>query len=269
MPEGASWSDDVAQGIFRSADLEVYPAVYVSDAVVRTSVEDKELSYDVSLTNATPRPEGRLAAGSWDPANGAGWRYPELPARDVIVPAGSTTTVTVAAAWRARRGVVLVAQPPVPGRLPRPAARPGRPPRPPRTGHADSTSHVRFGFRESGQAGDHFELNGRRINFRGDSLQGANYDNIDHHGVSDAYDTLPGLPRALGRQRRLAQGRRQLPAAELQRVRIHQLPATPYMLDVADEKGLMIIDEPGIRGSNNRQNFVTGRDNMVKRLPTS
>ena len=38
------------------------------------------------------------------------------------------------------------------------------------------------------------------------------------------------------------------------------------MLDVADELGLMIQDETAIRGSNNRENFVTGRDNMVKHL---
>ena len=47
VPEGASWSDDVAQGIFRSADLEVFPAVYISDTFVRTSVTDRTLSYDV------------------------------------------------------------------------------------------------------------------------------------------------------------------------------------------------------------------------------
>ena len=44
------------------------------------------------------------------------------------------------------------------------------------------------------------------------------------------------------------------------------MPATPYMLDVADERGLMIQDETAIRGSNNRENFVAGRDNMIKHL---
>ena len=129
-----------------------------------------------------------------------------------------------------------------------------------------STSHVRFGFREIAQIGDHFELNGRRINFRGDSIQGANYDNIDHHGISDAYDTLPGFlkpsagnagwPKAVDNYLRL----------NFSSVRIHQIPATPYMLDVADEMGLMIQDETAIRGSNNRENFDLGRENMVKHL---
>ena len=35
------------------------------------------------------------------------------------------------------------------------------------------------------------------------------------------------------------------------------------MLDVADEMGLMVIDETAIRGSNNTQDFVAGHDNMV------
>ena len=96
--------------------------------------------------------------------------------------------------------------------------------------------------------GDHFELNGRRVNFRGDSIQGANYDNIDYHGVSDAYDTFPGFlkpsagnagwPKAVDNYLRL----------NYSSVRIHQVPATPYMLDVADEMGLMIQDETAIRG---------------------
>ena len=38
------------------------------------------------------------------------------------------------------------------------------------------------------------------------------------------------------------------------------------MLDVADERGLMIQDETAIRGSNNRENFLTGRDNMLTHL---
>lgn len=46
-------------------------------------------------------------------------------------------------------------------------------------------------------------------------------------------------------------------------VRSHQAPASPYMLDVADEMGLMIIDETGIRGSCSCQDFVAGHDNMV------
>ena len=46
-------------------------------------------------------------------------------------------------------------------------------------------------------------------------------------------------------------------------IRIHQELAAPYMLDTADELGLMLMGETAIRGSNNDQDFVAGHDNMV------
>ena len=44
MPDAAEWSEAVPQGIFRSAFLRVYPAVYVSDTFVRTSVANQTFS---------------------------------------------------------------------------------------------------------------------------------------------------------------------------------------------------------------------------------
>ena len=107
-----------------------------------------------------------------------------------------------------------------------------------------------------------------RINFRGDSLQGANYDNIDNHGVGDAYDTLPGFLAPTRSNPGWPQAVRNFQRLNYNTVRIHQLPASPYMLDVADELGLMIQDETAIRGSNDRENFEAGRgrENMVDHL---
>ena len=95
-------------------------------------------------------------------------------------------------------------------------------------------------------------------------MQEADYDSINYGGgPGDAYDTLPGFlapstanpgwPQAVENYLRL----------NYNDVRIHQIPATPYMLDIADQRGLMIIDETAIRGSNLRQNFATGLPNMV------
>jgi hypothetical protein len=103
-----------------------------------------------------------------------------------------------------------------------------------------------------------------RVNFRGDNLQGANYDSIKTASdVSDAYDLFPGFlppspsspgwPAAVDHYQRL----------NYNVVRIHQEPASPYMLEVADEMGLMIIDETAIRGSNGDQDFVNGLPNML------
>src|SRR5213076_1183239 len=43
VPDAADWSEAVPQGIFRSAFLRTYLAVYVSDTFVRTSVANKTL----------------------------------------------------------------------------------------------------------------------------------------------------------------------------------------------------------------------------------
>ena len=128
-----------------------------------------------------------------------------------------------------------------------------------------SDAEYRFGFREATQNGDYYYLNGVRVNFRGDNLQGADYDRINNGGKGDAYHTLPGFlppssgnggwPQAVDNYQRL----------NYNVVRIHQEPASPYMLDVADEMGLMIIDEVAIRGSQSSQEWKNsvGHDNMV------
>ena len=46
-------------------------------------------------------------------------------------------------------------------------------------------------------------------------------------------------------------------------MRIHQIPATPYMLDVCDEAGLMLVDETPLRGSEGREDFEAGKTNML------
>ena len=76
---------------------------------------------------------------------------------------------------------------------------------------------------------------------RGDNLQGANYDSIKTaKDAADAYDLFPGFlppsasnagwPAAVDNYQRLNYNVN----------RIHQEPASPYMLDVADEMGFMI-----------------------------
>ena len=232
VAEGASWSDDVAQGIFRSADLEVFPSVYVSDTVVRTSVAKRQLSYDVYVSNATGSPQdvvlgGRL--GSW---NGEKWQYPAVPDRTVRVPAGTTKVTVGPLDWRA--GPDSYWLPNVPYRAGyRAQLHDLSVTLKPRSGQPDvvlgSESFVRFGFREIAQVGDHYELNGVRVNFRGDSLQGANFDSIDVHGNAATPTTLlPGFLDAVdaatpaGRRRSTTTS-----GSTTTSSRIHQVPATP------------------------------------------
>lgn len=265
VPDAAEWSEAVPQGIYRSAFLRVYPAVYVSDTFVRTSVANRTIGYDVSVTNASGTARSVTLSGKLASDNGASFGYPVLPGRTVTVAAHSTAIVPVGpVAWTL--GSASYWWPNVP-------YRPGYRAQLHRLsvhavtddGHTSDSSY-RFGFRESTQKGEYYYLNGVRVNFRGDNLQGADFDRIDNGGKGDAYDTLPGFlppsagnggwPKAVDNYQRL----------NYNVVRIHQEPASPYMLDVADELGLMIIDESAIRGSNGLQDFVAGHDNMVNHV---
>ncbi|NUR29325.1 MAG: beta-galactosidase, partial [Catenulispora sp.] len=95
VPDAAEWSEAVPQGIYRSAFLRVYPAVYVSDTFVRTSVANATLTYDVSVTNTSASSRSVTLSGSLASDNGASYAYPALPGTTATVPAHSTSKVTV------------------------------------------------------------------------------------------------------------------------------------------------------------------------------
>src|SRR3954451_25201785 len=100
VPVAADWSESVPQGIFRSAFLRVYPAVYVSDTFVRTSVANQTLSYDASVTNTSGAARTVTLTGSLASDNGTSFNYPALPSSTVTVAAHSTVKVTVGpVAW--------------------------------------------------------------------------------------------------------------------------------------------------------------------------
>ncbi len=137
-----------------------------------------------------------------------------------------------------------------------------------RGGQAIHSKVVRFGFRQSERqradsAHVYYYLNGIRVNLRGDNIQGADYDSIDSGGKGDAYDTLPGFLPPTAQNPGWPQAVRNYQRLNYNFVRVHQELASPYMLDTADELGLMLMGETAIRGSSNDQDFAAGHDNMV------
>jgi hypothetical protein len=267
VPNAAGWSPNTPQGIFRSAQLVVYPQVYISDVFVRSSVSQASLNYDVWITNGSTSSKSLTLSGNLGSWNANNWAYPAIADKEISLAAGSATRVTLGPiAWNLGRDSYWWPNVPY------------------RAGYAtqlhnlnlilktgsttNDTQTVRFGFREVVQKSDAtstcYFLNGIRVNFRGDSLQGADYDSIVYgSGPGDAYDTLPGFlsgtdgwPKAVDNYERL----------NYNFVRLHQEPVSPYMLDVCDEKGLMLMEETAIRGSNHDQDFILGHDNMVNHL---
>jgi len=273
VPDAAGWSGNVPQGIFRSAVLHVVPVLHVFETLVRTDVAADQFSIDVWVKNdGTSTATGTVDVGlsSW---TCAATTYPTVPAKPVSVDAGETVKVTLgpvtwglgpSSYWwpnvpyvQGFRSVLHVARVTV---------------TPDAAGGGAAAAHsipVRFGFRQSRQVGAHYELNGVPIKFRGDNIQGADYDSIKTAGAkdnSDAYDLFPGFlppsasnpgwPQAVDNWQRL----------NYNVARLHQEPVTPYMLDVMDEMGMMVIDESAIRGSNNDQDFMAGSANMIAHL---
>ncbi|WP_225847781.1 RICIN domain-containing protein [Streptomyces sp. HPF1205] len=262
VPVAADWCEAIPQGIYRSAFLRVYPAVFVSDAFVRTSVANQSLTYDVSVTNTSGSSRSVTLTGSLASDNGTSFSYPTLPSATVTVAAHSTAKVTVGpVAWNL--GTTSYWWPNVPYRSGYRAQLHDLSVHASTDDGRTSDATYRFGFREFTQNGAYYYLNGLRANLRGDNLQGADYDRVNNGGVGDAYDTLPGFLAPSGTNGGWPQAVDNYQRLNYNVVRIHQEPASPYMLDVADEMGLMIIDETAIRGSNNTQDFVAGHDNMV------
>ncbi len=202
VPDAAGWSGNVAQGIFRSAVLHVVPALHVFETLVRTDVAADQFSIDVWVKNdgasaATGTVDVGLSSWTCD-----GTTYPSVPSKMVSVPAGQTVKVTLGPitwglgatsywwpnvpyvqGYRAKLHVARVTV------------------TPDAAGGGAAAAHsipVRFGFRQSRQVTAHYELNDIPIKFRGDNLQGADYDSIKTAGAkdnSDAFDLFQGSCR--------------------------------------------------------------------------
>lgn len=269
VPNAAGWSPNTPQGIFRSAQLLIYPQIYISDVFVRPSVINTNLYYDVWLINASSSTTNVTLSGSLSSWNSNAWNYPAIPSQVIALAPGATTKVTIGPlSWNLGSGSYW--WPNVPyqsGYIARLhclnlAIAPSG------GGTIIHQTSVRFGFRDCVQRSDGtntcYFLNGIRVNFRGDNIQGADYDSIVYGGgPSDAYDTLPGfLPGTNGWSQAVDNWQH----LNYNFARLHQEPVTPYMLDVCDEKGMMVMEETAIRGSANDQDFVKGETNMVNHL---
>jgi hypothetical protein len=267
VPNAAGWSHNVPQGIFRSALLHVYPDVYISDAFVKTSVTDDTLTYEVSITNTGTASQDVTLSGSLSSWNCDTFAYPSVPDTAVTAAPGTTTKKTIGPIkWGL--GTTSYWWPNVPYQADYKARLHNLSLTLSSSGKVTQSKVVRFGFRQSERKRAdtqhvYYYLNGIRVNYRGDNLQGANYDSIDSNGKSDAYDMLPGFLPPSGQNPGWPQAVRNYQKLNYNFVRIHQELAAPYMLDVADELGLMLMDETAIRGSNNDQDFIAGHDAML------
>ena len=252
VPTAAPWFDGLAEGILRGVRLELVPTVRIVNVFVKTSVADERVEVYATLHNTRNQRVSVDVPVRFSGQNGTRFSYPRLKPVRVTVGAGETREFLVGqAAWTLGRESYW--WPNVPYRknyrtvLHRVAVR---------VLERKKTLHAVdqcFGFREFRAVGHTYRLNGVRCNLRGDNQQEANF-GTDAYGMAAGFQSptarCAGWPGAVDNLQRL----------NFNVLRIHQVPATRSMLEVCDEKGLMIVDETPIRGSERVEDAIAGRE---------
>ena len=255
VAEGATWFSGLADGIIRGIALQILPQVRMEDVFVKTYQNPDSLQPKVTLANDTDKPvtvEIAFRVSSW---NKSPFKYNAInPITAMLKPRSTETFKATLSPWKC--GAASYWWPNVPYK----------------SGYR-SQLHVlnsnlkirgsivhqyaqRFGFRTFNTKGSKYLLNGIRCNLRGDNQQEADF-NTDAYGIKAGFGTPtesnPGWSKAVDNLQRL----------NFNVMRIHQIPATPYMLDVCDEMGFMLVEESPLRGSEGGEDFEAGRDSML------
>ncbi|MCR2803897.1 glycoside hydrolase family 2 protein [Paenibacillus soyae] len=241
-----SWFGSLARGIWQDVYVESRPAASLADMTIRTSVRESRLEVDARLELAGPL----LEDDSYKV---------RLEVRDADREPGSAPALSATASLRRpedgeeRDGCVSF-------RLDWAGAKLWNPDEPHLYrlqlalldgGRVVDLAEERFGFREIWTEGPRFMLNGIPVNLRGDSwhFQGALQQTEDY--VRSWY--------------------RMCKEAGVNCVRLHAEPHPSYYLDIADEEGMLIVDETAIYGSSksmaaDHPDFIANCKKHVHRL---
>ncbi|MDB5328183.1 MAG: glycoside hydrolase family 2, partial [Phycisphaerales bacterium] len=238
---GSMWGESIA-GIWQDVYLHAVPAVRVDTTLVQPLVSADTLQADVTLQNDTDQEQHVEVAGAIQPwvnladpndtlaAPEPKWRLDpavmELPAQSIAVPAHGAATVSVK---NAVGGKLKLWSPEAPNLYGLTLAVRSN-------GNVIDQKFIRFGYRQFTIDGARPKLNGKEITFKG-----------------DAWHFL-GVPQMT---RRYAWAwYKAAKAANLNTVRLHAQPYPGLYLEMADETGMMVLDETGIWGSGGTAKFV-------------
>ena len=256
VPVPAPWFEGLAEGIIRGVRLELLPMVRIENVFVKTSVASGRVEVFATLCNAGNTPAAVDVPVRFSAANTETFQYPAPEPLHITLEPGETRESLVAnCAWGLGRESYwwpnVPYQPGYKAVLHQVAVS--------LTENGKTVHQVeqRFGFREFRAVGNTYQLNGMRCNLRGDNQQEANF-GTDAYGLAPGFQPptpdCAGWPGAVDNLQRL----------NFNVLRIHQIPATKYMLDVCDEMGLMIVDETPIRGSERGEDHLGGRECRIQ-----
>ena len=230
-------------GVPRGISLEIYPQAYVSDLVTMLSVMKDRLDYTVCLQNRSPVERRVTLHAVLSSASNAHWIYPAIADQSVTLPPLSGTKVAGSVRWglglgsywwpnipfdenyRAQLHLLSI-----------------------QVIENEATENVasqQFGFCEYGEGPSYYTINGVRIFEFMDSAQ-------EHiwtvrgwpDGFQAAYQYLP----AWGDPSRACDTWKRYQRLGVNTFRIHNSAAGETMLEAADETGMMLVGESGLRG---------------------
>lgn len=223
---------DGRHGLNGDVSLEAYPKVYVSDVYVVTDLHqnrdplDDEITLHLTLENRDTKTHKIQVHNLAHSLGGDSTK--EFETSEVELPPSSTMAMTVPnVAWTN----ALYWWPDCPQLYELET-------RLTENGAIVDLCDTRFGFRQFYVRGNHYELNGVRVNLRGDAYEFSWHENY-HHGPSTApeFSTKELMPAY---QRRLLHEYQELNNNVL---RVHKASGIDALYDACDETGMMVLDE--------------------------
>lgn len=216
-PNG-SWFAQLARGIWQDVYLEYRSKEHIQDVFVKTSTRNQMLEIQTTLTNQ-PTNSADFRAGFLQAVILDGNTVvKELNSYDISIPSKQSVILTLTQAWKD----VIEWSPENPHLY---------------SLHVTLAKgaeildevEVRFGFREIWSEGHKFYLNGKRLNLRGDAWHYQGFVQQTREYAANWYRAC----RETG----------------INYVRLHAMPYPEFYLDVADEMGMLVVDESAIYGS--------------------
>ena len=236
---GSMWGESIV-GIWQDVYLEKRAAVHVSDTLVQPLVDKGQLQVDVTVRNDSPTSQKVNIGGDVRPwINGAGTdelSAPEpkgslgdvalsLPKQQIELAPGESKTISLQAAVD---GKLKLWSPDEPNLYSAVVDVDGG------SGLIDRKS-TRFGYRQYKLTANSLQLNGKDIVCKGDAWH---FTGVPQMTRRYAYTWFKAIKEANGNC-----------------VRLHAQPYPRFYLDVADELGLLVLDETGIWGSGGTPRF--------------
>ncbi len=233
-------------GLTRYVRLAVYPQVHVTDSHVRSSVTNDTFSFDVYVHNHSSNAQLITIKSNLTSWNGDAWSYPGISDEIVTIPADSEIKITIGPiSWGLGQSSYWWPNIPFDENYEAQlhnlnlTLEDGN-------GTVDSFTQ-RFGFAEYLEGPYYYMINGVKVTQIMDSTQ----ENFFHweSGYQFAYQFADAFrPPDAGGNMGAKESWKRYMRIGFNAIRMHNSIPTEYMLDMADEVGMMIVQETAIRG---------------------